>query len=124
MNNNISQTFINDIKQWVTLDDQLKQTKKLVTHIRKKKDEVGLEIQQYMVVNEIQDKDINLSDGKIKYYTSKRTSGISKKHIESCLTLYFNGDSTKAQEATDFIYSNRESKEATTLKRIRKKGSN
>ena len=98
MSNNISQTFINDIKQWVTLDDQLKQTSKLVKQIRKKKNEVGLEIQGYMEQNEIQDKDINLSDGKIKYYVSKRTCGMSKTYIENSLTLYYNGDATKAQE--------------------------
>jgi len=122
MSNNISQTFINDIKQWVTLDDQLKQTSKLVKQIRKKKNEVGLEIQEYMEQNEIQDKDINLSDGKIKYYVSKRTCGMSKTYIENSLTLYYNGDATKAQEVTNYIYANRESTEARTLKRVKNRG--
>mgnify|MGYP006200232133 FL=1 len=122
MSNNISQTFINDIKQWVTLDDQLKQTSKLVKQIKKKKNEVGLEIQGYMEQNEIQDKDINLSDGKIKYYVSKRTCGMSKKYIENSLMLYYNGDLTKAREVTNYIYANRESKEATTLKRVKNRG--
>ena len=121
MSSGITPDFVNDIKPWVALDDQLKQTQKIMTQIKKQKEQVGVEIKSYMEQNGIQDKDINLSDGKIKYYTSKQVSGMTRKYIESCLGTYFKGDYNKAREVTDFLYSNRETVEKIALKRTKKK---
>ncbi len=71
--------------------------------------------------NGIQNKDINLSDGKLKYFTSKTQSTVNKKFIENSLALYYKGNYQKAKEITDFIFSNREVTEKTVLKRTRKK---
>ena len=116
----ITPDFVNDIKQWVALDDQLKQTQKLMSQIKKQKEQVGYEISGYMEQNGLQDKDINLSDGKIKYYTSKQVSGMTRKYIENCLGSYFKGDLNKARDATDYLYSNRETVEKIALKRTKK----
>ena len=119
--NQISDEFVNDIKQYVTLDDQLKETQTIAREIRKKKTQLSLSILNYMDNNGIQNKDINLSDGKLKYFTSKTQSTVNKKFIENSLALYYKGNYQKAKEITDFIFSNREVTEKTVLKRTRKK---
>jgi len=119
--NQISDEFVNDIKQYVTLDDQLKETQTIAREIRKKKTQLSLSILNYMDNNGIQNKDINLSDGKLKYFTSKTQSTVNKKFIENSLALYYKGNYQKAKEVTEFIFSNREVTEKTVLKRTRKK---
>ena len=120
----VSEEFVQDIKNWVALDDQLKHTRELASQIRKKKEEVGKHIQKYMEMNHLQDKDINLSDGKIKYYVSKTLGTVSRQHIENSLVLFFKGDYDRARAATEFIYNNREAKEKRAIKRTRKKKKN
>lgn len=120
----VSEEFVQDVKNWVALDDQLKHTRDLASQIRKKKEEVGQHIQKYMELNHLQDKDINLSDGKIKYYVSKTLGTVSRQHIENSLVLFFKGDYDRARAATEFIYNNREAKEKRAIKRTRKKKKN
>lgn len=120
----VSEEFVQDVKNWVALDDQLRQTRNLATQIRKKKEEVGKHIQVYIESNHLQDKDINLSDGKLKYYVSKQLGTVSRQHIENSLVLFFKGNYDRARAATEFIYSNREAKEKKAIKRTRKKKKN
>jgi len=119
--NQISEEFVHDIKQYVILDDQLRETQTISREIRKKKTQLSLSILNYMDNNGIQNKDINLSDGKLKYFTSKTQSTVNKKFIENSLALYYKGNYQKAKEVTEFIFSNREVTEKTVLKRTRKK---
>ena len=82
----VSAEFVQDVKNWVALDDQLRQTRSLATQIRKKKEEVGKHIQSYIESNHLQDKDINLSDGKLKYY-GKIGKDINDNDSEDCILI-------------------------------------
>jgi hypothetical protein len=57
-----------------------------------------------------------LSDGKLRYVTSKVTESVSKGYILSKLTEYFKSKE-KAKEVTDYLYNSRGYSEKTELKR-------
>ena len=117
----ISPSFVTDIKNWITLDDQYRETLVIGRQIKKQKNKLSSSILSYMANNGIQNKDINVSDGKLRYHAAKRQSAVSRKHIVNSLAMFFKGDYAKAQEATEFIYNNRESTERVLLKRTVRK---
>ena len=119
----VSPDFITDVKQYVELDNQIKEFQDIIKKIKKDKEKVEGHILHYMTSNGLDDKDINLSDGKLRCFTSKTSSSVNKKHIENSLALFFKGDYNRAKEATEFIFSKREVTQKIKLKRTRKKQS-
>lgn len=119
----VSPDFVTDVKQYVELDNQIKEFQDIIKKIKKDKEKVEGHILHYMTSNGLDDKDINLSDGKLRCFTSKTSSSVNKKHIENSLALFFKGDYNRAKEATEFIFSKREVTQKIKLKRTRKKQS-
>jgi hypothetical protein len=116
----ISNEFVECIKKYVLLDDQIKETTELLKNIRSQKTKLSSYITKYIEQNNIQSKDINLSDGKIKYYISKSQSSMSRKYIEERLAIYFK-DIDKARDCTEFLYANREYTERGSIRRTKYK---
>ena len=120
----ISDEFVNDIKQYITLDNQLRQTQKNSREIRKKYLPLRQSILNYMDNNGMKNKDINISDGKLIYETFNKKPDINKTIIKNNIALYFEQellytplDATHmATKVTDFIYNERESIKKCTLK--------
>ena len=65
--------------------------------------------------SKITDKDIIFGNSKIKYTQTKVPEGITKKRIQDRLTIFLKNENI-AKEATNFIYSERESKINTSIK--------
>ena len=119
----VSPDFITDVKHYVELDNQIKEFQDVIKKIKKDKEKVEGHILNYMSTNGLDDKDINLSDGKLRCFTSKTSSSVNKNHIENSLALFFKGDYDKAKQATEFIFNKREITQKVKLKRTRKKKS-
>ncbi len=79
--------------------------------------------------NNMQNKNIILSDGKLRYVTTKTSESITKKYIQAKLTEFFN-DKEKAKEVTNYIYDTRNQngkcpiKEKYKIKRSNQKNKN
>ena len=119
----VSPDFITDVKNYIELDNQIKEFQDIIKKVKKDKEKLEGHILHYMKTNGLDDKDINLSDGKLRCFTSKTSSSVNKKHIENSLALYFKGDYNRAKEVTSFIFSKREITQKIKLKRTRKKQS-
>jgi|TARA_B110000977_G_scaffold166693_1_gene214709 hypothetical protein len=119
----VSEDFKIDVKNYIELDNQIKEFQDIIKKIKKDKEKLEGHILHYMTTNGLNDKDINLSDGKLRCFTSKTSSSVNKKHIENSLALFFKGDYDKAKQVTDFIFSKREITQKVKLKRTRKKKS-
>jgi len=120
-------TFKDNVKQWVELDNQSHRYKLEMDGLKKKKseyemerDKVGDNILSFMETNDLSDNEIVISDGKLKYFNSKSSTSISQKFINERLNLYFN-DESKATEVLEFIYSGRETTVTPVVKRTRAK---
>lgn len=119
----VSQNFQNDIKKYVSIDNKIKSAQEVIKDLKKEKEQAADNILIYIKTNSIENVPINITGGKIKYAVSKTTAPMSKAYIKQRLAQYFKSES-KAQEVVDFLYTDRETKEKETIKRIKNRGQN
>ena len=114
----VSTEFVEHIKRWVELDDQIKENLDKNKTLKKEKETLSKTVMSYMSQNHIEKKDINISNGQvIRCKESQRAVPINRPYIQTRLTEYFKGDAKKAEEATAFIFENREKVVSKALSR-------
>lgn len=111
------------VKQWVELDNKLKDLNEQVKSIREQKRNHEENILEFITENSNNDTIpvIKISDGRLKYVETKQTSPLTLKFIEKCLSDKIANTNTVAQ-LMDYIKSKRESKNVPELKRYYAKG--
>lgn len=116
----VTQEFSECVKRWIELDDAIKKRNGEIRQIKQEKTKMDTVIKQYMESNNIQQKDINISNGdKIRYRASTRTSPMNREYIYQRNLEYFGGDEKKAKECTDYIFNNRETTTTHVLARYK-----
>jgi hypothetical protein len=116
----ISPEFIQSVKKYLEVDDKLKELKehmKKLTAEKKTKEEFILNYLQ-----SIDEKVIDVADGKLRRNISKTQSALKKDTIQNALTEIV-GDSVKAIEITNQIIKSRPIVERVTLKRTKNRTS-
>lgn len=115
-------SFEHNIKRWVSLDNRIKALNDEAKALREEKSAINDSIGTHIEQNHLEKATIQISDGKLRYVTTKTQSPISLKYLESCLSDCIS-DPLKVKEIMDYIKDNREVKETTELKRYyNKKG--
>jgi DNA-directed RNA polymerase subunit F len=109
-------TIVEHVKQWVKIDNEMRQLREEVTNRRKMKETISNSLLDLMKNNEIDSFDIK--NGRLESTTRKTKKPISKKMLQNILSKYYQGDNAKANEVNNFILENREevSKEVLTRK--------
>jgi hypothetical protein len=112
----ISQKFVNSIKNWVTIDDKIK---KLRDEIK----ELTTEKKQYeeVVISELdkmEEKVISITDGKLHKSVSKTQEPLKKETIQKSI-LNFIKDETKTKELMENMMNSRKVVEKVNLKRTK-----
>ena len=108
------------IEKLIELENEEEKYKTIFTNIKKEKENLNNTIMNYMEKNNITQKDIIYGNKKIKYTTNNIIENITKKLIFERLKIFLK-DEKMANEATNFIYSERTSTKKNTLKIIDKK---
>ena len=103
------------IGEFVSLDKEENIYKDKIKYIKNKKEKIHDSIVNYMSNNDILDKEIIFENNKIKCASSKTTESITKKLIFERLKLFLK-DENVATQATNFIYSDRNSTQKYSLK--------
>mgnify|MGYP001162841779 CR=1 FL=1 len=103
---NLSTDTINNIREWVKIDNEMRTLKQEISNRKKKKDEISNSLIDTMKQNEIDS--VNINNGKIEFTKRKTKKPISKKLLQTILTKYYKEDTNKANEINDFILNNRE----------------
>jgi len=111
--------LINNIKNWLGIDDEIKKLQKKIKNLRIQKKLFTENLVTIMKNNDIDAFDIN--DGKLLYTKTKIRTPISKKHLIESLSKYFEGDENRVQELCDFILNTRKIKTTENIKRKIKK---
>ncbi len=115
-------SFESNIKRWVSLDNRIKTLSDEAKALREEKSSINDDISQHIETNQLEKATIQISDGKLRYVTTKTQSPISLNYLESCLSECI-GNTDKVKAIMDYIKENREVKETTELKRYyNKKG--
>ena len=75
------------VKQWVSLDNKIKQLNEEVKSIREQKKEYEENILDFITENSTNNQTpvIKISDGRLKYVETKQTAPLTLKFIEQCL---------------------------------------
>lgn len=106
------------VKQWVELDNKLKELSEEVKSLREQKKQFEESILDFISDNSTNNATpvIKISDGKLKYVETKQTQPLTLKFIEQCLSDKIQNANTVAQ-LMNYIKSKRESKSVPELKR-------
>lgn len=104
-----------NIEKLIEIENEEQKIKKYMISLKEKKESLNDSIITFIEENNYQDKDIIFGDKKIKYVVSKSQDGITKKLILEKLTIFLK-NSEIAENATKFIYSERNTTAKSILK--------
>lgn len=111
--------LINNIKDWVKLENEITLLNKEINRRKKEKKILSMTLIETMKENNIDCYDTKT--GQICFNQKKTKKAITKKGLFDILTKYYNGDDLKINELQNYILDNRETitKETITLKPLR-----
>ena len=107
--------LVNVIKEWVRVDNEIKQLKKEET--KRKNSQKLISKQLIAIMSQYDIDEFDLKDGKIVYTKKNVKKPITQKMLVDILCKYYKGDIEKAVEVKTFIMENREEKIVETISR-------
>ena len=113
---NTKDILIQNIREWVKLDNEIRALKKEENLRKKEKKELSNSLMEIMKEHEIDC--VDLKDGQLCYTQKNVKKPITKKNLFDILSKYYKGDTNKANNLNEFILDNREEtiKESITRK--------
>ena len=108
--------FIENIKQWVLLDSQLKIVNEKTRKLRETKTELSQQICEYMDTNSLLDNKIGISDGELRIFQKKEYSPLSYGYIERSLAEII-PDKKQLEYIIGFLKERREITTSLDIKR-------
>jgi hypothetical protein len=103
------------IQKLVEIEKEEEKYKNICSNLKKEKENLNEHIINYLEKNKITNKDIIYGDKKIKYSLMKVQDNITKKLIYERLKIFLKSESI-ATDATNFIYSDRNSNQKPIIK--------
>ena len=107
--------LIENVKTWLTIDNDIKKLQKAVKNKRKEKKELTENL-----VNIMNQRDIdcmNTAQGQLIKTTKKTKAPLSKKHLVNSIQSYFKDDGEKVQELCNYILNSRNIKVTENIRR-------
>ena len=109
-------SFQENIKKWVSLDNELKTIHEKTKQLREDKNAIEEGILNYVNSNNLSNATINISDGKLRFVSAKQTAPLTLKHVEESL-LKIIGNEKQVISIMNVIKNTREVKYKPDIKR-------
>lgn len=109
-------SFEENIKKWVALDNQVKTLNERTKQLREEKNNLEEGIMGYVETNNLNNATVNISDGKLRFISTKQTAPLTLKHVEECLNKCIINKNQVAQ-IMKIIKDSREVKYTADIKR-------
>ena len=109
-------SFEENIKKWVWIDNQLKSVNERVKVLRDEKNTMEETIMTYVETNNLSNATINITDGKLRFVSSKQTAPLTLKYVEECLGKCISNPA-QVKQVMQVIKENREVKYSADIKR-------
>lgn len=122
MSQETQQALLENVKSWLTIDNEIRALQKEIKERRKMKKQLSTDLMTTMKTNDIDA--LNVPDGELIYNKTKTRAPLSKKHLLSSLGQYFKGDQRMIDELSKFIMETRAEKEKESIRRKIKKNKN
>jgi hypothetical protein len=112
--------FEETIKKWVVLDNQLRTLSDQTKEIKEKKNELEENILEYADTKQLKNATINISDGKLRFVSTKQTAPLTLKYVEECLGKCI-GNTAHVAQIMKVVKESREIKYTEDIKRYQNK---
>lgn len=112
----ITEEFVEMVKSWVRLDDEIRTYQDKIKELKKEKKEYEVFVLEYM--EKIGEKSIDITGGKLRQNKSQTKVGLKQDVIQSAL-YELTKDSNKSVQMTKYIMDKRPTVERINLKRTR-----
>ena len=122
MSQETQQALLENVKSWLTIDNEIRALQKEIKERRKMKKQLTTDLMSTMKSNDIDA--LNVPDGELIYNKTITKAPLSKKHLLSSLGQYFKGDQRMIDELSKFIMESRAEKEKESIRRKIKKNKN
>lgn len=109
-------SFEQNIKSWVSLDNQIKQQNEKIQLLKEERSEIGNSINRFIEDKNLQNAVVQISDGKLRFTTTKIAQPLTFKYIEQCLGEIIK-DVDQVDKIINYIKSKREIKLNSDIKR-------
>jgi hypothetical protein len=109
-------SFEETIKKWVALDNQIKSLSEKTKQLRNDKNTTEESIMNYVETNNLSNATINITDGKLRFVSSKQTAPLTLRYVEDCLTKCI-GNPAQVTKIMQVIKDSREVKISSDIKR-------
>lgn len=108
------QTLIDEIKEWIQLDNEIKMLNSEVRKRRYRKKELTRNLTKYMKTSET-DK-FETKQGNLNYGTQKKVQAIGKRFLIQTIGTYFSDDPYLAKDVIEYVLENRQVKEEEVIR--------
>tara|TARA_B100000963_G_C22637723_1_gene678518 strand:- start:6297 stop:6641 length:345 start_codon:yes stop_codon:yes gene_type:complete len=108
--------FENNIKNWVNIDNQIKALNEKTRELREERNELCEEILNYAGSNNLGNATVEISDGKLKFATSRSTAPLTLRFVQKCLEDVIS-DQESVGKIMKYIKSKREVRTSSDIKR-------
>ena len=114
----VTKTFKNNVLKWVSIDDNIRELRAKTKELTNEKKQFEENILKFL--EEVDEKSIEIKDGKLTKNVSKTQAPLKKDNIHKAL-VEITGDNNKALQMTEHIIKSRPMVERVNLKRTRKR---
>jgi hypothetical protein len=105
-----------NIKKWVSFDNQLKTLNEKTKELREIKNSTEQQILDYIETKKMNNATVNISDGKLKFVSTKQTAPLTLKYVEECLSNCIKNEE-QVTTIMNHIKESREVKYVSDIKR-------
>ena len=112
-------SFEENIKQWVSLDNETKILSERLKELRNKKSTLLSNINYYVETQNLENAVVNISDGQLKFVKTNSTQGLTLSFLEDCLMDIFKNQE-QTEKVMNYIKSKREIKTNSDIRRFYK----
>ena len=110
-------SFEQQVQQWVSVDNQIRVLTEKLHDLRDNKNNIGENLTYYISSNDLKNATIQISDGKLKFVTTKVTAPLTFKYVEKTLGEVIKNEK-QVQQIVNYLKQKRETKLVPEIKRI------
>lgn len=110
-------SFEQNIQQWITVDNQIKQLTDKMKELRDTKNTLNDAIFTHVQNSNLSNATVQISDGKLKFIKTKDTQQLTFKYLETCLHEIIKNEE-QANKIIEYIKNKRDVKYVSEIKRF------
>ena len=110
-------SFEQQIQQWVSIDNKIRLLNDQIKELREKKIKLSDNLNEYARENNLSNATIQISDGKLKFASTKVQSPLTFKYLEKSLSEIIKNENQVTQ-IVEYIKNKREVKVVSEIKRF------